>query len=76
MRRVSQTPTSPDVRRRRKDGLLFVLVPLLVAMGLLAYQSYKGPLDGEAVAGVVVFLVVASVVGPIGYRLSGGHRGA
>ena len=76
MRSVSQTPTSPDARRRRKDGLLFVLVPLLVAMGLLAYQSYQGPLDGEAVAGVVVFLVVAAVVGPIGYRLSRRHRGA
>jgi hypothetical protein len=56
--------------------LLFVLVPLLVAMGLLAYQSYHDQLDGEAIAGVVVFLVVAAVVGPIGYRLSRRHRGA
>lgn len=76
MRHVSQTPTSSDTRQRRIDLLVFVLVPLLVAMGLLAYQAYQDRLDVEAIVGVVVFLIIAAVVGPIGYRLSRKQRGA
>lgn len=76
MRHVSQTPTSSDTRQRRIDLLIFVLVPLLVAMGLLAYQAYQDRLDVEAIVGVVVFLIIAAVVGPIGYRLSRKQRGA
>ena len=52
------------------DLLIFVLVPLLVAIGLLAYQAYQDQLDGEAVVGVVVFLIIAAVVGTIEYRRS------
>ena len=76
MRRVSQTPTSSDARQRRMDLLIFVLVPLLVAMGLLAYQAYQDQLDVEAVVGVVVFLIIAAVVGTIEYRRSRRQRGA
>lgn len=76
MRHVSQTPTSSDTRQRRIDLLVFVLVPLLVAMGPLAYQAYQDRLDVEAIVGVVVFLIIAAVVGPIGYRLSRKQRGA
>ena len=75
MRRVSQTPTSSDARQRRMDLLNFVLVPLLVAMGLLAYRSYQDQLDVEAVVGVVVFLIIAAVVGTIEYRRSRKQRG-
>jgi hypothetical protein len=46
------------------------LVPLLVAVGLLAYQAYQGRLDVEGVIGVGVFLIVAAVVGTIVHRLS------
>ncbi len=76
MRRVSQTPTSSDARQRRMDLLNFVLVPLLVAMGLLAYQAYRDQLDVEAVVGVVVFLIIAAMVGTIEYRRSRKQRGA
>ncbi len=58
------------------DRLLNVLVPLLVAVGLLAYEAYHGQLDEEAVIGVGVFLVVAVVVGTIVHRLSRKQRGA
>ena len=76
MRRVSQTPTSSDARQRRMDLLNFVLVPLLVAMGLLAYQGYRDQLDVEAVVDVVVFLIIAAVVGTIEYRRSRKQRRA
>lgn len=76
MRHVSQTPTSSDARQRRMDLLNFVLVPLLVAMGLLAYQGYRDQLDVEAVVGVVVFLIIAAMVGTIEYRRSRKQRGA
>lgn len=55
---------------------LFVLVPLVVALGLLSYAAYQDGLDGETVAGVIVFLVVATPVGILGHRLSQGQRGA
>jgi hypothetical protein len=45
-------------------------VPLLVAGGLLAHQSSRGQLDGEAAVGIGVFLVVAAVAGAVGHRLS------
>lgn len=58
------------------DRLVFFLVPLLVALGLLAFRAEQGELDVEAVIGVVVFLVIAAVVGTIGFRLSRRQRGA
>ena len=76
MRHVSQPPTSSDAGQRRMDLLICVLVPLLVAMGLLAFQAYQDQLDGEAVVGVVVFLIIAAVVGTIEYRRSRRQRGA
>ena len=53
---------------------LFVLVPLVVAVGLLAYAAYQDAVDGETIAGVVVFLVVAVPVGLLGHRLSQEQR--
>lgn len=76
MRRVIQTPASSDARQRRMDLLILVLVPLLVALGLLAYQAYHDRLDGEAVVGVVVFLIIAAVVDTIAYRRSRKQREA
>ena len=58
------------------DLLTFVLVPLLVAVGVLAYQASRGQLNGEALVGVVVFLIIAAVVEPIAYRRSRRQRGA
>lgn len=58
------------------DRLLNFLVPLLAAVGLLAYEAYQGQLDVEAVIGVGVFLIVAAVVGTIVRRLGRKHRGA
>lgn len=56
--------------------LRFMVVPLLVAAGVLAYESYKGRLDGEVVVGMAVFLILAAVIGPILYRLDQKQRGA
>jgi hypothetical protein len=58
------------------NRLLLFLVPLLVAVGLLAYEAYQGQLDVEAVIGAGVFLIVAAVVGIIVHRLSRKHGGA
>jgi hypothetical protein len=58
------------------NRLLLFLVPLLVAVGLLAYEAYQGQLNVEAVIGAGVFLIVAAVVGTIVHRLSRKHRGA
>lgn len=58
------------------DRLLNYLVPLLVAVGLLAYEAYRGQLDAETVVGVGVFLIVAAVVATIVRRLSREDRGA
>lgn len=52
----------------------FVLVPLLVAVGVLAYAAYQDALDVEQIVGVVVFLVIAVPVGIFGYRLSQKQR--
>jgi hypothetical protein len=52
------------------NRLQFVLVPLLVAVGVLAYAAYQDALDVEHIVGVVVFLVIAVPVGIFGYRLS------
>lgn len=52
------------------NRLQFVLVPLLVAVGLLAYAAHQAALDVEHIVGVVVFLVIAVPVGIFGYRLS------
>lgn len=50
--------------------LKFVLVPLLVAVGVLAYAAYQDALDVEHIVGVGVFLVIAVPVGIFGYRLT------
>ena len=52
------------------NRLLFFVAPLLVTLGVLAYEAYQGSLDAEEVVGVVVFLIVAALVGIFGYRLS------
>ncbi len=52
------------------NRLQFVLVPILVAVGLLAYFAYQGALDMEQIVSLVVFLVIAVPVGIFGYRLS------
>jgi hypothetical protein len=56
------------------NGLQFVLVPPLVAVGLLAYAAYQDSLDVEQIVGVGVLLVIAVPVGILGYRLSQKER--
>ena len=51
------------------NRLPFLLVPLLVAAGGLAYLAYQDALDVERIVGVVVFLVISVPVGIFGYRL-------
>lgn len=52
------------------NRLQFVVAPLLVAVGMLAYAAYLDALDVEHIAGVVVFLVIAVPVGIFGHRLT------
>lgn len=52
------------------NRLQFVLVPLLAAVGVLAYAAQQDAIDVEHIVGVVVFLVIAVPVGIFGYRLS------
>jgi hypothetical protein len=58
------------------NRLLFVLVPVLVAVGMLAYFAYQDALEVDQIVGVVVFLVIAVPVGIFGYRLGHNQRGA
>lgn len=55
---------------RNVNRLQFFLVPLLVAVGLVACLGYQDAVDGEQLTGVVVFLIIAVPVGILGYRLS------
>jgi predicted Na+-dependent transporter len=56
------------------NRLQFVLVPLLVAVGLLAYAAFQDALTVEQIVAVGVFLVIAVPVGILGYRLSQRER--
>ena len=56
------------------NRLQSVLVPLLVAVGLLAYVVNQDVLNVEQIVGVGVFLVIAVPVGILGYRLSQNER--
>lgn len=56
------------------NRLQFVLVPLLVAVGLLAYAAFQDALNVEQIVAVGVFLVIAVPVGILGYRLSQRER--
>jgi hypothetical protein len=56
------------------NRLSLVLVPLVVAVGLLAYEASRGRLDGELLAGLGLFLVIAAVIGTVVHRL-GRDRG-
>ena len=56
------------------NRLQFVLVPLLAAVGPLAYAASQDALDVEQIVGVAVFLVIAVPVGIVGYRLSQKER--
>ena len=68
--------TCPSADTAGMNRWLFVLVPLMVAPGLLFYAAYQDALDAETVAGVIVFLVVAVPVGNLGHRLGQRRRGA
>lgn len=77
MRKRVRSGVSPSVpilglmnRLQFMQFMQFVLVPVLVAVGLLAFYAYQGALDVEHIVAVVVFLVIAVPVGIFGYRLS------
>lgn len=49
---------------------LFCVVLLVVAMGGLAYEAHRGQLDAWALGGVTGWLILAAVIGAIGYRVT------
>ena len=50
------------------NRLQFVLFPLLVALGMLAYFAYVDALDVEKIVAVVVFVAISVPVGIFGHR--------
>jgi hypothetical protein len=45
------------------DRLKFVLTPVVIAVGLLAYSAYRDALDVEHIVAVVVFIAIAVPIG-------------